>query len=149
MKTTRIATIGRSVREWIGRDNNDRPPKHVLLRILRRYNYLCHISGREIADGMRWQAEHIKPLWAGGENREANLAPALIDPHQIKSRREAAQRAKADRQGIGAAGLKQRPSGLRIQSHGFQKFERERRGVDKSEIAPLPRRNIFSTIPSR
>jgi 5-methylcytosine-specific restriction enzyme A len=141
MKATRIATIGRSSFEWIGRDNDSRPPKSVLLRILRRYNHRCHISGREIADGMAWQAEHIKPLWEGGENREANLAPALVDPHKAKSRQEAAQRAKSDRQGMGSAGLKQKPPGLRLQSRGFQKYERERRGVDKSVLPPLPRRH--------
>jgi len=113
----------------------------VLLRILRRHNHRCHISGREITDGTPWEGEHIKPLWAGGENREANYAPALVDPHKDKSAREAAQRAKADRQGAGAAGLKQRPPGLRMQSRGFQKFAKERHGVDKSDIPPLPRRH--------
>ena len=143
MRDPRIATIGRSVREWIGKDADARPPMGVLLRILRRHNYRCHISGREITDGTPWEAEHIKPLWAGGENREANYAPALVDPHKVKSARETAQRAKADRQGASAAGLKQRPPGLRIQSRGFQRFERERRGVDKSDLPPLPMKEMF------
>ena len=91
MKSPRIATIGRSVKEWIGKDNDDRPPKHVLLRILRRHNHRCHISGREITDGTPWEAEHIKPLWAGGENREANYAPALVDPHSVMTDPEQAR----------------------------------------------------------
>ena len=135
----RIATLGRSVKEWIGSSNDASPPKGVRLRILRRYNHRCYLSGREIAEGMAWEVEHIKALADGGENREANMAPALVDPHKRKSAQEAARRAKADRQGERGAGLKQRPPGLRLQGREFQKFERERRGVDKSVLAPLPR----------
>lgn len=125
--------------EWIGANPDARPPNAVLLRILRRFAYRCHISGREITDGTPWEAEHIKPLWAGGMNRESNLAPALVDPHKVKTAEEAGRRSKADRQ-AGKAFIRQKPTGAnKLQGRDFPKFEKPRRGVDKSALPPLPR----------
>ena len=142
---TRIAApLGRSVKEWIGSSPDARPPKAVLLRILRRYNHACYLSKREITPGMvygrDWQAEHIKPLWEGGQNREINLAPVLIDSHKVKSAEEAGRRAKADRQAESAF-LRQKPAGAnRLQGRGFPKFAKERPKPTKI----VPRRPLFT-----
>lgn len=88
---------GRSVKEWIGKTPDTKPPATVLARIFLRHNGICHISKRPIAAGEKWEAEHIKALSMGGENRERNLAPALVNPHREKTTDENAMRTKADR----------------------------------------------------
>jgi 5-methylcytosine-specific restriction endonuclease McrA len=119
----------RSVDEWIGKTPDSRPPKSVLIRIFNRCDGVCHISGRKILPGMPWQAEHIKPLSMGGENRESNLAPALVEPHKEKTAAEAGVRAKADRIAKRHLGLtkSKRP----IQSAGFAKVDKEARRAEK------------------
>lgn len=88
--------MSRSVAEWIGKNADSKPPAPVVLRIWRREDGVCHLSGRKIAAGEDWHLEHKTALSLGGENRERNLFPALIDPHKDKSAEEAAVRAKAD-----------------------------------------------------
>ena len=86
---TKIAkAIGRSVEEWIGATPDTKPPKRVLVRIFDREHGICHISKRKIAPGEIWEAEHVVRLADGGENREGNLAPALVGPHRVKSAEE-------------------------------------------------------------
>ncbi|MGY3330080.1 5-methylcytosine-specific restriction protein A [Mesorhizobium sp. USDA 4775] len=88
---------GRSVKEWIGKTPDSVPPPTVRARIFLRANGMCHISQRPIGAGEKWQLEHVKPLSLGGENRESNLRPALVEPHRAKSADENALREKADR----------------------------------------------------
>ena len=88
---------GRAVKEWFGRTPDSKPPATVLARIFLRHNGICHISKRPIRSGEKWEAEHIKPLSMGGENRERNLAPALTEPHKEKTAAENDMREKADR----------------------------------------------------
>ena len=88
---------GRDIPEWIGAKPDTHVPLHVRDRIFARAKGRCHISGRKIMPGERWEVEHIKPLSMGGEHREANLAPALAFEHRAKTAEEATDRAKADR----------------------------------------------------
>lgn len=88
---------GRSVKEWIGKTPDALPPARVKMRVFLRHNGICHISGRKIQPGDVWQTEHVKALSMGGENRESNLAPALVEPHRDKTAGEAGPRAKADK----------------------------------------------------
>lgn len=99
----KIATAyGRSVEEWIGKTPDSKPPAYVIQRIAERAGWRCHISGTVIDQikhkyGRDWQAEHVIPLEAGGENRESNLAPALIKWHAIKTAAENKARGKRNR----------------------------------------------------
>lgn len=112
---------GRDVKEWQGKTPNSVPPPTVKARVFLRAGGRCHITGLKIA-GKPWQVEHIKPLWAGGENREKNMAPALVDPHKEKTAEEGDIREKADRVRIKHLGLKPKPIGnSKIQSRGFGK----------------------------
>jgi 5-methylcytosine-specific restriction enzyme A len=99
---------GRSVAEWIGKTPDSRPPPHVLLRIFDRYKGKCHISGAPIGVKDKWQAEHIKRVEDGGENRESNLAPALIEPHKLKTKEETKRGKKADRARMKHVGVEKR-----------------------------------------
>lgn len=88
--------MAREVSEWIGKSDNSKVPDRVRLRILRNHNETCHLSGRKIAPGEKWEVEHIKALILGGEHRESNLAPALVGPHKRKTAMEMAVKAKID-----------------------------------------------------
>jgi len=88
---------GRSVPEWIGKTPDTKVPPRVRLRVFNAHDGICHISDRKIRPGDKWELEHIKRLKDGGENRESNLAPALIDFHQEKTNAENTLQAKEDR----------------------------------------------------
>lgn len=110
---------GRAVKEWIGKTPNSRPPPTVKARIFLRAKGICHLSGAKIA-GKPWELEHVKALGLGGENRERNLAPALVDPHREKTKLDNAAMDKADRirlRHLGALPRSKRP----IPSRPFQK----------------------------
>lgn len=87
----------RSVKEWIGKTDDSQPPTSVRLRVFQKHDGICHISGRKIIAGEKWELEHIKALADGGENRESNLAPALVIPHRQKTAEENKSRAKVKR----------------------------------------------------
>ena len=78
----------RSVKEWIGK-NDDQPfPPRVRDRILQRFNNRCDAAhsgcGREIRPGDKWTCDHIIALINGGENRESNGHPLCGWCCQIK-----------------------------------------------------------------
>ena len=75
----------RSVPEWIGATPDSRIPDRVKLRVFERCGGVCHISGRKIQVGDKWDADHVVALINGGENRESNLAPALRSEHRKKT----------------------------------------------------------------
>lgn len=88
---------GRSLPEWFGSSPDAKVPDRVRDRIFVRSGGVCYLSRRKITAGMKWELEHMRPLSMGGEHREANLAPALVEAHREKTSKEATDRAKADR----------------------------------------------------
>lgn len=86
----------RTVKEWIGRTDNAKVPDHVRARVFLRNDGRCHITGRKIRPGEKWELEHVKALCNGGEHRESNLAPALVAPHKAKTRKDRAEKARVD-----------------------------------------------------
>jgi 5-methylcytosine-specific restriction endonuclease McrA len=89
--------VGREPEEWIGATPDTPVPDRVKLRVFRRWNGRCYLSGRKIAGGDPWDVEHVKALGLGGENRESNLRPALKEPHKDKTAADRDLMAKADR----------------------------------------------------
>lgn len=87
----------RSTGEWIGKDDDARPPAYVRLRVFNAYSGICYLSGTIIRPGDDWDLEHILAMCNGGENREGNLAPALKPPHKIKTKNDLRIKAKNDR----------------------------------------------------
>ena len=128
---------GRSVTEWIGRDNDDRPPPHIAQRIFDRHGGVCHISGHKIVPGDEWDVEHVKALEDGGENREANMAPAWRPKHREKTAKENSQRKKADRIRRKHIGVKP-PAKKKFPSRGFVKVEKRPRPRSKNVIDRRP-----------
>lgn len=89
---------GRSVKEWVGKNADSKPPQTVRLRVFDRFHGKCHLTETKIQPGDKWDCDHIVRLEDGGENRESNLAPALKKPHIEKTAAENKRGKKADRQ---------------------------------------------------
>lgn len=87
----------RSVPEWIGATPDTPAPARVKLRVFLAYDGVCGESGRKIQPGEAWQVDHIRAIINGGENRESNLQPVLVEAHKEKTRRDVKEKAKADR----------------------------------------------------
>lgn len=119
--------MARSVPEWIGSTPDAKVPDRVKARVFERHEGRCHITGRKITPGDAWELEHILPLWKGGEHRESNLAPALVDPHKGKSKAEARERAKSNsvrKRHLGLAKAKRPVPGSRA-SKWAKRYNRE------------------------
>lgn len=106
--------MSRSVPEWIGKTDDAKVPTSVRSRVFLTHGGKCHISGRTIRAGDKWELEHVRPLSMGGEHRESNLAPALADAHREKTAAEATSRAKADRMRAKHFGFWKSKSGRKI-----------------------------------
>lgn len=78
----------RSVPEWEGKTHDSSIPDRVKVRIFDRYNGRCYLSGRKISAADKWHCEHIIALANGGQHRESNIAPALVEPHKEKTRED-------------------------------------------------------------
>ena len=87
----------RKVDEWIADHPDQAIPKAVRLRVFARYGGRCYLSGRVIRPGDRWEIEHVIALANGGQHRESNMAPALVDAHKEKTKADASIRAKINR----------------------------------------------------
>ena len=87
----------RSTAEWIGKTDDAKVPDYVRLRIFTRADGICHISKRKITPADDWDLEHVLALCNGGEHREGNMAPALKEPHKVKTAADVTQKAKNDR----------------------------------------------------
>lgn len=89
---------GRSVPEWIGKTPDSPVPERVSRRVFDAYGGRCYLTGRTI-DPVRdeWHIEHKIALCNGGRNAESNLAPALVEPHRIKTRADRSEKDKVER----------------------------------------------------
>lgn len=88
---------GRAVPEWIGKTPDTKIPPHVRARIFEAHNGICHLSKRHIRAGEAWECDHIIALCNGGAHRETNLAPALSEPHKIKTKADVREKSKIAR----------------------------------------------------
>lgn len=126
----------RSVPEWIAKHDDQKVPPRVRQRVFDRYEGKCHLTGRQIMPGEKWEVEHIVSLILGGQHRESNLAPALVIPHKAKTKVEQAIKAKI-------AAVRKKHLGIKtekqkIASRGFPKRTRTHEGRE-----PLPPANLY------
>lgn len=103
---------GRSVPEWVGSSPDARIPNRVRLRVFEGHKGICWLSGRRIRAGEPWECDHIVALINGGEHRETNLAPALVDKHREKTKEDVAEKARVYRK-------RAKNLGIRKQRRGF------------------------------
>lgn len=89
--------MARSNDEWVAKHDDQKVPPRVRQRVFDRHNGICHLTGRKIQPGERWELEHVHALILGGEHRESNLAPALYAPHKVKTATEMKVKAKIAR----------------------------------------------------
>ena len=111
---------GRSVPEWIGKTPDTPIPPRVKLRVFETHGGVCHLSKRKIRAGESWQADHVVAIINGGENRETNLAPALVDAHKEKTAADVAEKSKVARVRQKHLGAYPK-SPFKIRSRGFPK----------------------------
>jgi 5-methylcytosine-specific restriction endonuclease McrA len=111
------------------------------LRIWAAHSGVCHLCKLPInaTRGELWHVEHIKPLWLGGEDTEANMAPAHVDCHAPKTRDEASSRAKTNRQRARQIGAQDAPK-QPIASRGFARKPRP------EKIGLPDRRSIYEDV---
>jgi 5-methylcytosine-specific restriction protein A len=95
-----------NLKEWIGKTDDSRPPGYVRARVFERYDGVCYLSKVKIQIGDKWDLEHILAICNGGENRENNMAPALVAPHKAKTKRDRATKAKNDHARLKHIGVK-------------------------------------------
>ena len=100
----------RSVKEWIGATDDTPAPPRVRDRVFIRDGGVCHLSGRKIRPGEKWELEHKVALCNGGQNRESNLAPALVLPHREKTKQDRRVKAKTDKVRKRHLGIKKKRS---------------------------------------
>ena len=120
--------IGRALPEWRGRHPDTPAPPRVRRRVFDAYDGRCYLTGRLI-DPVRdvWELEHIIAICNGGLNVESNLAPALVEAHKEKTKRDVAiksKTAKVRNKHLGIRSKKWRPmagtkaSGIRRRMNG-------------------------------
>jgi 5-methylcytosine-specific restriction protein A len=128
---------GRAVEEWIGKTPDSKIPDRVKLRIWRREEGRCYLTGKKIMPNDSFEYEHKKRIEDGGQHRESNIFLALKEPHKRKSAEERAAAKKADdiaKRHIGISQPKQK-----LKSRGFAR-ERKAPKIDKSALPQLARR---------
>jgi 5-methylcytosine-specific restriction endonuclease McrA len=108
----------RSVPEWIGRNDDEKVPLRVRLRVYDRGNGHCPRCTRKLYYG-RWQIDHIRSLESGGQHREANLEAICVGCHHRKTGAEAAARAQSRRAHANDIGATRKRTGFT----GWRRFD--------------------------
>lgn len=85
----------REISEWIGTSSAHTVPPRVRLRVFEKYGGICQCGcTRRIYPGDAWECDHTIAIINGGENRESNLRPLLVDCHAAKSSDDVAEKSK-------------------------------------------------------
>lgn len=105
----------RSNPEWIGKNDDEAPPPRVRLRVYDRCKGRCQgPCHRKLGPADKWQCDHIKPLIAGGENREKNLQCLCEWCHGEKTNGEVGEKSRV-------AAIRERHLGIKKSARPFQK----------------------------
>jgi 5-methylcytosine-specific restriction protein A len=96
----------RSLPEWIGKTADEKIPPRVRLRVFDRAKGHCQSCTRKIMGGDAWQADHVKAIINGGQNREANLQLLCGWCHAEKTRSDVGEKAATYRKRSRDRGIK-------------------------------------------
>lgn len=104
-------SVSRSVPEWIGKTPDEAIPPRVKVRVFERYHGVCQCGCKTtIRVGMKWEADHAVALVNGGDHRESNLVPLLVDHHKVKTAQDVAVKSKTYRMKAKNLGIRKRSS---------------------------------------
>jgi 5-methylcytosine-specific restriction protein A len=84
----------RTVKEWIGKNDDSAIPPRVKVRVRDRFNGLCQLCG---FPAIKPHFDHIIALCNGGQNRESNLRPVCRPCHAEKTNADVKIKAKVAR----------------------------------------------------
>lgn len=134
--------MSRSVREWVGKTDDERVPDRVKLRIWRRQcgqaNFtICPLSGLPLRWTDKKHLHHDKALILGGEHRETNLFWVHAAANSEEAKAEVAIRAKNDSVSKKHAGIA--TPGPKIQSAGFRPVDKNPNRNRPTKQIPKPR----------
>ena len=65
-------------------------------RIFAAHDGICYLTGVKIGPEDEWDVEHVIPWALSHDDSDANLRPALVDPHAVKTKDDVKRIAKAD-----------------------------------------------------
>ena len=103
--------MSRTVKEWVGKTDDSRPPQSVLIRLFESARGYCQNCAVKLKPG-HWHADHKIRLKDGdGNNRERNLQALCEHCHREKTGQENKDQAKANR-------IKARTYGIKKPSKG-------------------------------
>ena len=111
--------MSRSTPEWIGRDDDERPPPRVRRRNYDKHGGQCYLCGTALV-ARQWHTDHIQSLINHGQNRESNLAPICEPCHAIKTGRDVAEKSRVNRKRNKHLGIKAKKRGG---FRGWRKFD--------------------------
>ena len=89
--------MSRKTPEWIGKTDDTSAPPRVRLRVFEAHSGKCYLTGLKITPADKWEMDHKIALINGGENREDNLAPALVKAHRQKTNQDVKIKARDTR----------------------------------------------------
>lgn len=96
--------MSRSVKEWVGRNDDTAVPPHVRLRVFLRFGGICQECDVKIK-GKRWICDHRIALINGGANRESNLGPIHEACDKTKTAADVAEKSQTYRKAAKNVGI--------------------------------------------
>lgn len=112
---------GRTVKEWVGATPDAAIPPRVRLRIFERRADACHVCGRKLFPGDRWDLDHVVALTNGGAHAEGNLAPICEWCHRGKTAEDVALKSRVYHKRAAHLGIRKTKSPIR----GWRRFNGE------------------------
>jgi 5-methylcytosine-specific restriction endonuclease McrA len=100
--------MGRTVKEWIGKTDDEAIPVRVKLRVFERYGKRCAECTLVIRGRLRPAYDHIRALANGGEHREGNLQLLCVPCHKVKTRADVGEKRVNNRVKAKHLGIKKR-----------------------------------------
>lgn len=97
----------RTVSEWIGKNDDTRPPPRVELRLFEKADGRCQQCTRKLFHRSEWQLDHITALINGGKNTETNLQVLCVGAcHPAKTKQDVAEKSKVATKRMKHLGIK-------------------------------------------
>ena len=85
----------RALLEWIAKNDDQRVPDRVKLRVFLRFDGRCQCGcNRKIMSGEAWRLDHKLALILEGEHREGNFQPILVEHDKAKVRSEVREKSR-------------------------------------------------------